>query len=81
MEQVNLVCLDFYSPGFFSKAFIVTVCHDIRVFLCQRCSKVETPVLNVTVEREAEIMGKLIQGQITHLSSACSNSAIKILEH
>ena len=69
-----------YSPGF-STAFIVTICHYIRVFLCQRCSEVETPVLNATVGREAEIVRKVMQEQITQLSSACSNSTIKILEH
>ena len=70
-----------YSPGLFSTAFIVTICHDIRVFLCQRCSEVETPVLNATVGREAEIVPKVMQEQITQLSSACSNSTIKMLEH
>ena len=57
----------FYSPGFFFTAFIVTICHGIREFFCQRCSEVETPVLNVNVGREAEIVGKVMQGQITEL--------------
>ena len=71
----------FYSPGFFSTAFIVIICHGVRAFLCQRCSEIETPVLNMTVGREVEIVGKVMQEQINQLSSACSNSAIKILEH
>ena len=71
----------FYSPGFFSPAFIVTICHDIRAFLSQRCFGVETPVLNVTIGREAEIVGQVMQGQITQLSSVCSNPAIKMLKH
>ena len=35
----------------------------------------------MTVGKEAEIAGKLLQGQITQLSSACSNSTIKLIEH